>query len=336
LGILQRRWKDIFRRSKIQLLVFLLIGKICLASSLVVKDKRGKKIKVSVPVRRAVIVISYELIPALNIWDQVVGVSSWANDVCGIYRAFVHMRRDLKKEEVGAGISLNIEQILKLNPDLIITWDYNRESIRFLEEKGLKVIAIYPESIKELYDVIRMQGKIFGKEKRAERVIGEMEKIFGLIRKRVKGIRKRKKVIHLGGKPTRVSCGIGLTDEIIRLIGGINPAGVIKKRYADVSIERIIKWNPDVIFIWGAAGYDEKWIYGNSQFRFINAVKKRRVFKLPEWSTWSPRLSLIALYMAKKTYPDVFSDIDFEKVADRFYRSVFGISFFEVEKYERH
>jgi len=57
-------------------------------------------------------------------------------------------------------------------------------------------------------------------------------------------------------------------------------------------------------------------------------------YKLPRWSTWSPRLAPIALYMAMKLYPEQFQDVNFEKVADRFYQKVFGISYYKVRQYE--
>jgi len=299
-------------------------------------DKRGKRVTVNVPVKRAIIVISYELIPALDLWNQVAGVSTWAERHCDIYRAFIELNPNLRKPTVGTGTNLNIESILKLKPDLIISWTYASNVVNYLESKGLKVFTIYPDSLAEFYQVLRIHGKLFGKEKRAEEIIKEMEKIFNLIKKRIGNIplEKRKKILHLGGKPTIVSAGIGITNDLINLIGGINPAATIKERNVEVSVEKILVWNPDIIFIWGNAGYNENWLFNNLQWKHIKAVKKREVYKLPHWSTWSPRVALVALYMAMKTYPEYFKDINFEKIADNFYRKVFGISYYYVKKYE--
>jgi len=326
-------------RAYIKVLVILLslvmVG-VASASTITVTDKLGRKVSLNVPVKRAVVVISYELIPALNLWSQVAGVSRWTEENCGLYKAIVMENPSLKKPTVGAGSDVNVEAVLKLNPDVVITWTYNPETIRFLEEKGIKVIGIYPESLAELYKDMKMHGKLFGKEKRVEEIIREMEKIFKLISERVSKIpyQKRKKVIHLGGAPTRVSGALGVTNDIIKIAGGTNPAGTIMQRNVDVSIEKIVQWNPDVIFIWGSAGYDESWLYSNSQWRFIRAVQTKQVYKLPKWSTWSPRLAPIALYMAMKIYPEGFRDINFEKVADDFYKKVFGISYYKVRQYE--
>ncbi|MCS7279845.1 MAG: ABC transporter substrate-binding protein [Thermodesulfobacteriaceae bacterium] len=322
---------------KILIGIFIWIG-VGFTSTFTVIDKLERKITVEVPVKRAIIAITPELIPALDIWNQVVGVSDWAEKTCSVYKAFVFNKLKAKKPTVGTGTNLNVEAILKLNPDIVITWSYNTEVIRFLEERGVKVIAIWPESISELYEVIRLHGKLFGKEKRAEELIKEMENLFNLIRLRVAKIpyEKRKKVLHLGGKPTTVSGKLGVTHDVIELIGGINVGAEINERNAEVSIERIIKWNPEVIFIWGGAGYDENQLYNNSQWKFIKAVRNQQIYKLPRWSTWSPRLAPIALYMAIKVYPQIFQDINFEEKIDNFYKKNFGVSYYVVKKYERY
>lgn len=311
-------------------LVFLLFLPVLLwgASSLVITDKLGRTITVDVPVKRAVVVITYELVPALGIWDQVVGVSRWAEEECDIYRTIVHKSPHLKRPHVGIGTDINAEAVMALNPDLVITWSYNEKAIRFLEEKGVKVIAVYPESLQELYDLIRMHGALFGKDARAQEVIDEMEKLFRMIKERVDRIPpdRRLKVIHLGGKPTTVSGAVGVTNDLVTIAGGVNIGGEIKDRNADVSVEQIIRWNPDVILIWGNAGYGPEWLLENSQWRYVKAVQEKRVYKLPKWSTWSPRLAPIALWVAMKLYPEKFRDISFEEVTKNFYRKVFGIS----------
>jgi iron complex transport system substrate-binding protein len=237
---------------------------------------------------------------------------------------------------VGTGVDINIEAVLKLKPDIVITWTFQPAIVRFMEEKGLKVIAIYPESLTELIDVMGMLGGLFGKEKEMEQAIAEMDRIFQRIRQRVAIIpsEKRKKVLWLGSKPTLVASGIGVTEDLFKLIGGNNPAAVIPQRNAEVSIERIIAWNPEVLFIWGNAKYTSAEILNNPQWRFIKAVKSGQVYKAPEWSTWSPRLAPVALWMAMKCYPERFKDIHLEEVTDDFYRKVFGIPYRMVKSFE--
>jgi iron complex transport system substrate-binding protein len=314
--------------------ILFLTAVVCEAAVLTYTDKLGRKVTVATPVKRAVLFETYELSAGLGVWDRIAGISRYAyeNDL------LLALKPDIAKTipSAGSGFDGNIEALLKLRPDIILTWTFKPETIKFMEEKGLKVIAVYPESLQELYEVMRLQGRLFGKEKKVESTIAQMEKIFALIRGKVSRIppERRKKVIWLSGKPTTVSGGIGVNNDMFSLINGINPASTIRERSADVSIEQIIAWNPDIIFIWGSARYGAADIIGNPQWRHVSAAKNSRVYKAPKWSTWSPRLAPVALWMAMKTYPEYFTDVDVEKVTDDFYREVYGIPYRKVKRIE--
>jgi len=324
------------RRVIIQILVLCLLlssfraPEVHAGALVFLKDKLGRKIKVKIPVKRAVFVVGYEFIPALNIWNQVIGISRWAPQFCDLYKYFIKKYPEYEKPTIGTGVNINVESLFKLKPDFIITWTYNPKVINFLSELGFKVYAIYPDSIKELFCVIKTLGKIFGKENRAKRVIAETKKLLNFVKLRVSKVPKdkRKVAIYVGMKPTLVGCKVGISEELLRIAGGINPFESINRREALVSIEDIYKANPDVIFIWGFARYGPKYFYTHPEWRYIKAVREHRIYKLPEWSTWSPRSALVALYMAIKMYPNLFKDVDFKKIADRFYLKVFGIHYF--------
>ena len=77
---------------------------------------------------------------------------------------------------------------------------------------------------------MRLDGRLFEREARMERAIGEMEAMFRMVRERVAGIPegRRKKVLYIGSKPTVVSGAAGVTNDMITLIGARNPASVIQ------------------------------------------------------------------------------------------------------------
>lgn len=303
------------------------------AATITFKDKLGRNVNIRVPVRRAVFFETYELTAALGVWDRIVGISRYAyeNDIV------LAMKPDIKTiPSAGSGADVNIEYLIKLRPDLVVTWTSKPESIRFMEEKGLKVVALYPENIAELYEAMRLQGRLFGKEKKVEQCISRMKKMFVFIEERCRKVppQKRKRVIWLGGKQTTVSGARGINNDLIRLTGGINPGATLVERSLDVPMERIIVWNPDVIFIWGSAKYGSRDILDSPQWRHVAATRKKQVYKAPKWGTWSPRLAIVALWMAMKTYPDEFRDVNFVKTADEFYRAVYGISYRSASRIE--
>ena len=117
-------------------------------------------------------------------------------------------------------------------------------------------------------------------------------------------------------------------------MNAVNPAAEIRQQNPEVSIEQIIRWNPDILFIWGSSRYGRQEILGNPQWQAVAAVRSKRVYKMPVWSTWSPRLAPEALWMAAKLYPDAFGEVDVMQEIDSFYHDVYGISYKEVSPFE--
>jgi iron complex transport system substrate-binding protein len=298
------------------------------------KDKLGRTVTIQTPVKRAVLYETYELIPLFGSWGQIAGISRYAYD----NDLLLAVKPDIRRiPDAGSAFDLNPEVLLKLRPDLVMTWTVDQKAIHFLEQKGLPVIAVYPESVAELYEVMRLQGKLFGKEKQVEKVIGTMEAMFNLIRSRTRSIppTARKKALYLTGKQTRVNGRIGITHDLFAMMGVENAAAEIGERSADVSLERIMGWNPDLVYIWGSARYSAADLVKNPQWRHIGAVRTGRLFKSPKWGTWSPRLAPTALLMASQAYPERFKDVDVTKTMDRFYRDVYGIPYAKVAQLEK-
>lgn len=300
------------------------------------KDKFGRDVTLSTPVQRAVLLATYELIPVMNIWDKIVGVGRWAYTDS----LMLAVRPDIATfiPSVGSGTDLNAELLIKLKPDVVVTFRVGIDIIRFLEEKGIKVIAIYPESFSELYEVIYMHGRLFGKEKEIIKAVREMKTLSEIINRRISKIpeKYKKKILWLHHKPNTVAGGKGIINETIKHIGGINVASDLfpDENVANIPFERIVALNPDIIFVWGYATFSVQELLSNHQWKNIKAVKEGRVFKVLPWSNWSPRQSLITLWMAMRAYPEHFRDIDFDKIADDFYRKVFNIPYSKVKQIE--
>ncbi|MGQ9485324.1 MAG: ABC transporter substrate-binding protein [Desulfosoma sp.] len=298
-------------------------------SFLTYTDKFQRTVKIHVPVSRAVLTVTYELIPVLRLWDRIVGVSRWAEQECEVYRALVENHPEWRRPHVGTAADMNVETMLALRPDLVVTWATQIKGIDFLEKKGIPIIAVYPDSLEELFEMIRLHGRLFGVEQRAAEVLSGMERLLRRVRERTDRIPPgaRRKVVYVYGNPTTVVGGLGLMNEVIALIGADNPASSLKQRTVDVPLERILGWKPDVVFIWGHARYGEEEILGSPLWQHVEAVRQNRVYKLPKWSAWSPRLALAALWMAQKTYPEMFADLDLDAEIDAFHQNYYGISY---------
>jgi iron complex transport system substrate-binding protein len=295
------------------------------------RDKLNRTVEIRIPVDRAVIYQTYEMIPALQIWDKVVGIGRYAYDN-DLIKAVKPDVAD-KIPAAGTGLDLNFEALMALKPEVIITWTVQPAVIKFMEERGFKVISIYPDSLQELYGVMEVHGRLFGKESRLGQCVSEMEKVFDIVRNRTKDHAElpRKRVLWIGGKPTNVACGDGLTNELIAMNAGTNVAGDLRGSNVEASMEQILAWDPEVIFIWGHAKYNADTILSSAQWRFVKAVRDGKVYKAPVWNTWSPRIALLALWMGTKIYPESYRNFDLTGVFDAFYRRVFGIPYAKVK-----
>lgn len=295
------------------------------ATSWVVQDQFHRRVTIGLPVERAVFFETYEVIPALHMWDRVVGISrhAYTNDL--LREAMPQIRERIPS--AGSGLDVNMEVLLRQRPALVVTWTPRRDLVRFMEGKGLKVWSLYPERVEDMTEIVTTFGHLFNRERESTRTVNAMATLFGLVGGRSHAIAtgERKRVLWLGVRPTSCAGQRGIPGQLIGLVGAINAAEEVTGHYAEIPIEKIVSWNPDVIFIWGYAPYGVDAILGDRRWQSISAVKDRQVYRTPTWSLWSPRLALFGLWMAMKIYPERYPDVDFTALQRAFYAQVFGI-----------
>lgn len=295
-------------------------------------DFRGKRVTVEVPVKRAVVTMTYELVCSLGAMDRVVGISQNAQEFSPVFKALLRKDPSLRKPTVGTPWEIDIERLTKLNPDLVVMWANNSNLLQFLENRGFKVIAFWPNGLKDLFELIEIHGKLFGKEEKAQEIIKQMKALM-LLLESTKGSNVQK-ILILSDPPTRVVADQGIINDLLRCLNAENVAHDLGVKYANVSLERIIGWNPDVIFLWRSTSYGPEWLMRHPVWRKINAVKNQRVYKMPHLQTWSPAVMGLALWMAQHLHPERVKPTEVQEMLDSFFMKVFGISWQEVKMYE--
>jgi len=168
-----------------------------------------------------------------------------------------------------------------------------------------------------------------GREDRARQVAALMHDSLSELRRRVAAIPAgtQPKVVWLWGKPTTICGNQGVVSELIKVAGGKNLGGNFDSFNRELSMETMVALNPEVVLIWGSAAYGPADLLQDPKWQVVQAVKDQRVFKATRASTWSPRVVILAWWMAHCFYPQVISQEEVERAADRFYRSCFGISY---------
>jgi len=199
------------------------------------------------------------------------------NNVIGITTFCRHISE--KQKVVGTYLEPNIEEIVRLNPDIVfISKEGTRkEIVDKIREFGIKVIVLNPaNNFTELKQQFLELAKVLNKQEKAKKIIYEYETKLSKLKRN-----KSKRVLCIiSFQPIFVVTDKSYIGEIIRYAGGEN---VIKSEinYPQVDIEKILELKPEVIILssMGSTEYEIKKFF--SQYKEIPAVKNNKIFVIP-------------------------------------------------------
>jgi iron complex transport system substrate-binding protein len=190
-----------------------------------------------------------ETLFALGLGDRVVGVSQYCR-----YPAAV---AELPK--VGSFLKPNVEAIAHLTPDLVFVHSGPNSAASQLGTLGLKTAVVNPGSLPSVFTTIREIGAAAGVSSQADRLVGDVNAALDRVKVAVAG-RPPKKVLIIVGRRTGtltdiVAVGPGsYLQDIVEIAGGMNVMTESKVQYPRISMETIIRLQPDVIIDIGEMG----------------------------------------------------------------------------------
>lgn len=183
------------------------------------------------------------------------------------------------------------EAIMKLKPDLIIIPDFVKpETIRSLREMDINVYVYKtPSSLQEIMTTILEVGTLVNEEKRAEKIVSQMQKSMQVIEQRVSIISKNsmKRVILLrdGGAYFRPESSFNDICKHAMVKNALEELGY--KKPVMVNQEEIVRLNPDVFLLmdWNGSevskDVENDNPYLNNAYNNVKAMKDRAVYVLP-------------------------------------------------------
>lgn len=265
-----------------------------------IKDDTGAQVTVEQEPKRIVTLVpsTTEIAFALGLDDRIVGVTS--ND---------NYPPKVKEIEKVGDINVNVEKVLGLKPDLVLASPINGETVEKLRSLGLTVLSVDAQSLEEVYESIRRVGKATGAVKQAEQLIDEMEKEKEQVVQKVSSIPEKERLkvwIEVDQTPFTAG-GDTLLNELVTLAGGRNVAAEMKG-WPQVSSEKVIKWNPDVILT--TYGKADESIASRPGWNRIAAVKAKRIHSLnPDLTTRpGPRVTEGMKQIVQILYPERFNE----------------------------
>jgi len=174
--------------------------------------------------------------------DRIVGISGY------VVRP-PQARRE--KPRVSAFTSANIDKILALKPDLVLTFsDLQADIAADLIRRGLDVHAFNQRSVAGILDMIRTVGAMVDANEQAQRLVSEFEMGLAEVRERARRLPMRPRVFFEEWDDPLIS-GIGWVSELVDIAGGIDifadhaGRGAAKDRV--VRIDEVVAQEPDLI-----------------------------------------------------------------------------------------
>lgn len=304
---------------------------------IVIKDQLGKEIVLDgVPERVATTVMPFPYIfyAVVGNSDHLVGCNP-SSIIAYKDSTLKYMYPELASANtdfVNTSFVVNVEELLKLEPDVVFQWNYMGDEIEKMEAVGIKVVALQYGSLEDLETWIRIIGKMFDKEERAEDLIayfhasvdGVTKKIDTLAPEDYKNILMMSDNLKVTGK--------GFSKYYIGKSGAVNPAGDLSGEDLNVNMEQIYKWNPDIIYIGNFTSMQPSDIVNNKlkgqDWSVLDAVINKQVYKIPiggyRWDPPGVETPLMVKWMAKIQHPKLFEDMDMRQEVSEFYKKVYG------------
>lgn len=192
------------------------------------------------------------------------------------------------KEVVASAVKVNIEKVVSLKPDLVITTTMtNPETLEMLRKFNIKV-ETFPtaKSFDEICKQTIRLGQIIGAENIARRVVADSEAKIKNLTINIKKDKSPNIFFQIGAKPLFTVIPGTFMNDYILLAGGKNV--VTTNKTGSITREAVIASNPDVIFVvtMGIVGEEEKRVW--ESYSTINAAKNKKVFIIDSNDSCTP------------------------------------------------
>lgn len=244
--------------------------------------------------------------------------------------------------------SVNIEEILKVEPDIIINMGdvnekYIAESNQIQELFDIPVVMV-DGGLTMQDEAFEFLGDILGVEDRASKLANYSKQVVEGIAEKAKQIPEDEKrnIYYAAGLNGLETVPMGsINTEVLDFVGGNNIAdpGVDKDlRRMEVSLEQVIGWDPELIIISPDGDNHEVYntILNDKTWSDIEAVKNKEVYEIPsvpyDWFNRPPSVMRVMglQWLGDLLYPDVYQ-IDLKAETKEFFNLFFDYEISDEE-----
>ncbi|MFR8002101.1 MAG: ABC transporter substrate-binding protein [Hydrogeniiclostridium sp.] len=242
------------------------------------------------------------------------------------------------------GSDLNIEELMNLDPDVVFYLAGNDEWKTAMESAGIPCIGVstskWDYDVLETYDQwIDLLSQVFPEENKSQEVSDYSKEMYDMIQERVGSLsdEEKKEILFLYQYDDSqiVTSGKHFFGQFwAEAVGGKNAAEEVQadNSNAVINMEQVYTWDPDVVFITNFTAAMPDDLYNNelgNDWSSVKAVKDKAVYKMPlgSYRSFTPGTDtpVTLLWLAQKTYPELFDDIDLTQEVKEYYKDIYGV-----------
>lgn len=319
------------------------------AATHVVVDNGQKEIEVPDQIDRIAIIST---MPLCSVYcmvggdaDKIVGLTPASKNAA--VNSFLSRVADLSDVDTAfaQGETVNVEEVMNLKPDVVFYNNGNEPDVNAAEQLtklGVPCVG-FTTAIESTIETVNtwatLLGQVLGTEMKADEIISYGKDVEKMVTDRVSKIpedeRRSALILANYNESAIVAAGSTFGRYWLNTIGADNVAKDIEQKISPVSLEQIYEWDPDVIFLNSFSAFTPEDITNGTaieghDWSGLSSVRHHEFYKLPlGMYYWFPPCSdspLALQWMAQKLYPNLFDDINMDRVIKDYYQRFYGVT----------
>ena len=317
-----------------------------------VVDSYGREVEIPGEVKTIVCTGSgaLRMVSYLQCTDMLIGVEDTdKNYETSTLRDYAHVYYDVFQDlpSIGKGggtaNTAYVEELIMLQPDVILS-GYTQEALEELQAAtGIPCVSVRAQSInfidESFYTAMNVAAQVLGAEDRCQEVLDFIDACKSDLTARTADIPDADKPTAYAGAVT-FSGAHGFTGTYSHFgpflaIGAKNVADEVDEEgYFDADPEKIVAWDPDLIFL-DPGNLDlvrDEYRTNPDLFNALGAVQEGNVYACISYNNYSTNVGYAladAYYVGSVMFPDRFSDVEIGEKTDEILEFLLGRGYYD-------
>ena len=244
---------------------------------------------------------------------------------------------------------MNIEELMKINPDVYFEISTDEKSIETARKAGINTVALKAidaaaaEPLATFNSWLDITAQVADTTERADRFLEEGTKVQNEINEKINGLTEQQKpealmIYQLSDQAITVGGKNFFGNQWLNATGANDVAEDEVRGRKDVNMEQIYTWDPEIIYLTNFTEIQPEDIYNNTipgqDWSELTAVKNKQVYKIPlgiyRWFPPSGDAPLMLKWLATKNQPELF-DYDMNKEIRTYYKDFYEFDLTDEE-----